>query len=561
MYSTVIVGGGIAGINTCLRLEQKGHKCLLIEKNDILGGRIKAHPKYNYEIGGARFSFNHKKLISLLKELKLLDKKIPIPNTNVFKSIKKKKIDHKHIYTIINNIIKKSRKFDNDYLRNNTFLDLCTKIYGKKESKLLLDTYYYTDFLLSTSAENSLVFFKETMNDKQYYILSGGLIQIINKIKSKLKSKVMLETILEDYKYIDNYFHVTINNGGERSHIKSENLVLAIDRPSLLKINSLNSIHSILNSITNTLLIRVYAIYPKNKDGKVWFDKMPKIYTDSVLKYIIPIDYNSGLIMISYTDLKHAEVIKKHTLNGTLKQFIQSECKKIFPDKIIPSPTCLNSHIWDYGVGLWKKGVNFKEVSAKILKPFNYPLYICGENYSLHQGWVEGALNTSLEVVKKMTKIKETTKLKRTKKQKGGKLIKIQSNGKYKKILFDSPIKSIKIKKSNKKPIKNTNYGFTKGKNLLWVDEGLKLELDVVHQENKKQKKYSMKEVAKHNTPDDAWIVINNNVYDITKWIPFHPGGPIITEGLGKDATKMFNNVNHTSNARRKLHQFKIGYI
>jgi cytochrome b involved in lipid metabolism/monoamine oxidase len=556
MYSTVIVGGGIGGINTCYRLEKIGHKCLVIEKNNILGGRIKLDPNYNYEIGGARFSFKHKNLISLLKELKLLDNKIAIPSTKVFKSIKKRKINHTQIYNIIKNIIKKSKNFDIEYLRNNTFLDLCTKIYSKKDTKILLDSYYYTDFLLNTSAENSLLFFKETMNlDEQYYILGGGLIQIINKIKTQLKSKIMLETILEDYKYIDNHFEIIINKSGKKSTVKADNLVLAIDRPSLLKINSLKSIKSLLNTISNTLLIRVYAMYPKNKDGKVWFDKIPKIYTDSHLKYIIPIDYNSGLIMISYTDLKHAEIIKKHTLNGTLKQFIQSECKKIFPDKVIPSPTYLNSHIWDNGVGLWKKGVNFKEISNKIIKPFNYPLYICGENYSLHQGWIEGALDTSLKVVKKMTKVK------RTKKQKGGKLIKIKSNGKYKKILFDSPIKNIKIKKSNKKPIKNTNYGFTKGKNLLWVDEGLKLEVDIVHQENKKQKKYSLTEVSQHNTPDNAWIVIDNNVYDITKWIPFHPGGPIIMEGLGKDATKMFNNVNHTSNARRKLHQFKIGYI
>ena len=29
---------------------------------------------------------------------------------------------------------------------------------------------------------------------------------------------------------------------------------------------------------------------------------------------------------------------------------------------------------------------------------------------------------------------------------------------------------------------------------------------------------YSLKEVARHNSPDDCWLVIHGNVYDVTKW-------------------------------------------
>lgn len=35
----------------------------------------------------------------------------------------------------------------------------------------------------------------------------------------------------------------------------------------------------------------------------------------------------------------------------------------------------------------------------------------------------------------------------------------------------------------------------------------------------------SMDDVKQHNKKEDAWVVINGNVCDVTKWIPIHPGG------------------------------------
>ncbi len=38
-------------------------------------------------------------------------------------------------------------------------------------------------------------------------------------------------------------------------------------------------------------------------------------------------------------------------------------------------------------------------------------------------------------------------------------------------------------------------------------------------------KKYSWKEVEQHKNHDDIWIVVKGKVYDVTSWIPKHPGG------------------------------------
>ena len=41
-----------------------------------------------------------------------------------------------------------------------------------------------------------------------------------------------------------------------------------------------------------------------------------------------------------------------------------------------------------------------------------------------------------------------------------------------------------------------------------------------------KTKEFSVDEIAKHNTEEDCWVVIHGKVYDVTEFLPDHPGGP-----------------------------------
>lgn len=54
----------------------------------------------------------------------------------------------------------------------------------------------------------------------------------------------------------------------------------------------------------------------------------------------------------------------------------------------------------------------------------------------------------------------------------------------------------------------------------------------------------SASEVGKHNTPDDLWIVVDNTIYDLTTFLPNHPGGQdILLKYAGRDATAAYNAV------------------
>ncbi|KAI8090254.1 FAD binding domain-containing protein [Gilbertella persicaria] len=58
----------------------------------------------------------------------------------------------------------------------------------------------------------------------------------------------------------------------------------------------------------------------------------------------------------------------------------------------------------------------------------------------------------------------------------------------------------------------------------------------------KKMGEYTLADVAKHNKPEDCWVVVNGQVLDVTDFLPDHPGGKkAILIYAGRDATEEFN--------------------
>lgn len=48
-------------------------------------------------------------------------------------------------------------------------------------------------------------------------------------------------------------------------------------------------------------------------------------------------------------------------------------------------------------------------------------------------------------------------------------------------------------------------------------------------------------ELSEHNNKDDCWVAVDGKVYDVTSWIPKHPGGEdVLTLTAGRDITNMF---------------------
>uniref|UniRef100_A0A1B0CV03 Cytochrome b5 reductase 4 n=1 Tax=Lutzomyia longipalpis TaxID=7200 RepID=A0A1B0CV03_LUTLO len=67
-------------------------------------------------------------------------------------------------------------------------------------------------------------------------------------------------------------------------------------------------------------------------------------------------------------------------------------------------------------------------------------------------------------------------------------------------------------------------------------------------------------ELAKHCKKGDAWIAIRGKVYNVTRYMDFHPGGSDeLMRGVGKDATKLFEEVHAWVNYEQLLGKCYIG--
>ena len=74
----------------------------------------------------------------------------------------------------------------------------------------------------------------------------------------------------------------------------------------------------------------------------------------------------------------------------------------------------------------------------------------------------------------------------------------------------------------------------------------------------------SLEEVSYHCTREDGWMLIYDNVYNVTEFLEkdSQPGGEfVMLEYLGYDATTAFRGVGHSREAGRQLEEYMVGIL
>jgi len=55
--------------------------------------------------------------------------------------------------------------------------------------------------------------------------------------------------------------------------------------------------------------------------------------------------------------------------------------------------------------------------------------------------------------------------------------------------------------------------------------------------------------------------VIDHCVYDVTKWLPHHPGGKTLMKGVARDSTYFFELYHRSKNSIQLLKKYFIGIL
>ena len=537
-YDLVIIGGGISGIYTLYKLSKTFPqlKILLLESGERYGGRIYSYKEtvdgeeYIMDLGAGRLGHHHKLINNLINELGLKPKIIDIVNTKTYIEVTEnnKVHDKTHLKdTIMSKLYKfilspLVSKLGKSVLQKFYLSELIKKYVSVSFFQKLEPLFEYSSDLNEFNAYDAIEYFKHDYNNKStFFTLNGGLEQIIEQMlvlikKTKsYKSKNITLLNLSSVENItnnnnNNLFKITINNykTAKLYNVYSKYVICAIPKKSLEKFELFRPFLRDLNSINSINLLRIYEIYNKTNE-ELWFKNIEKTITNSEVQFVIPINPNNGLIMSSYSDCANATfwnllrakkgvTYVKNKLNIKLNQLFSIYNIKVPPSKYI------KMYFWDAGVACWKKNVDSDYLSSKLLNPLPN-VFIIGENYSKYQAWCEGALMTSENCIVKLGDILltgvKTKTLKHTRKLGG------------------------KINERNKKI-------------------------------------FTLDEIKKHNTKKDAWTIIENKVYNISSWIPKHPGGEIIMKAVGKDATQLFIANNHPSYVKKTiLPKYYIGNL
>lgn len=77
---------------------------------------------------------------------------------------------------------------------------------------------------------------------------------------------------------------------------------------------------------------------------------------------------------------------------------------------------------------------------------------------------------------------------------------------------------------------------------------------------------FTLKEVHKHKKKGDMWIIIDDKIYDISKFLKYHPGGKkILFKNAGKDVSTNFpiinSHIHNWNSIQQQLQGMFIGYV
>jgi protoporphyrinogen oxidase len=425
-YDLIIIGAGAAGLRVGIEALKKHDnlKCCILEKYGYVGGRIvtfrKDIPKVGevqWENGAGRISTSHKKVIKLMNqyELTLIPINAEVDFINDQSHADKEPVILGNKFNdLINAYLGPLTRLSAEELARHTLKELLDKTLGRGAAKKFYEQFPYYSEIHTLRADLALMSFRGEMGTNEgFSVCKEGLSSLTGAMANEfieLGGTILLDmNVLKISSNPDRSITIDckVRNTVRQSSYTGKAVVLALHHNALRKIDGVKKM-PVLQHLTMTPLLRMYAIFP-TKGGVSWFSGLNKIVTNSVIRYIIPINPARGIVMISYTDgqdaswwIKQDESAAEHG-EENVKDIVMTEIRKLFPERTIPNPIFFKQHPWYDGCTYWLPGnYNVEEESQKSLHPMPQKmpnLFMCGESFAVKQCWIESALEQADELL------------------------------------------------------------------------------------------------------------------------------------------------------------------
>jgi len=382
IFDVIIIGGGIAGMYSCYRWNQlyPNDHILLVEASDKLGGRMETVSFEEIDIplgsgiGRERDFLLRKLLYELGIPVKLIEHNFdyskemePCVVKSTFLYLKKMYLTQRKRMTFKDFVMSKLNK--KEYYK---FLE-CSG-YRDYEEEDALDVFKYYGF--EDNYENGNIFYvpwKLLLNRLTKLIQGFTYIQYNHPIQEIRKSTSIF--------YVDKF--------------KSKKVILAT---TIEPVRQLLHRFPIYQWIKSQPFLKLYA---KCDDEfiPILKEKVPhQLIVKGYLQKIIPVQSDRGIYLIAYNDNEYARLLQHRVENTEKNRTWLGQILSITLQ--LPKPIKLNKIIGKY----WSAGTHYYpplpyefKNRQDFIRQAQHPAQNCfvvGEMVSLHQGWVEGALES-----------------------------------------------------------------------------------------------------------------------------------------------------------------------
>jgi len=425
MYDILVVGSGMCGLNVCDLLKDTNKICL-IEKSNKIGGHVQTK-YYNFdndgnktsvkfEAGGAVVYDYQKDMMKLIKKHNINTTSIPVnPKKHMKKfydcinnpDYKVQKINNigerntEKFHKLIKKVFSYMDKHSNNYCRKFTFEQMCAQVLNSKDIRFFEYCYGYSgEFKITNALVAKLNLTNELFKTNNVILFNDGYSSLINKIHDSIKESVDVKLNCELERFVSKEKYINVYIKGQKKPIVCKNIVLAIPKEALLKLNTSFDYEELdlFESVSGNSLCRLFAQYDVSKKNNSWMKNLQFGTLENPVKQIIPTNNDLGIFQISYTDWFYADYwgkMKKDECLITLKKFLG----ETFCDKKIDDPIWFKKFYWPNAIHFWMPHINEKKMYKRIMSLRNN-VFIGGESYSLIQGWNAGALQTAIDISK-----------------------------------------------------------------------------------------------------------------------------------------------------------------